>query len=72
MRNVCSTVENSLRSARDAGLSIFSVSDHNTLSAYALDGPDMRPENPMGLSAGQRIELSLMEDWLPKVQKSII
>jgi len=29
-----STVENSLRSAQAAGLSIFSVSDHNTVDAY--------------------------------------
>ncbi len=35
-------------------------------------GLDMRPENPMGLSAGGRIEISLVEPWLGKVEKSLL
>lgn len=35
-------------------------------------GLDMRPMNLMGLSSGERIPLSLVEDWLPKVEESFI
>jgi len=35
-------------------------------------GLDMRPMNLMGLSSGDRIPLSLIEDWLPMVKDSLM